>query len=106
MMNYTNLESLYDAFVSHEKFPIIKEQSERVLQHPGLDEKTKKIGNWSYNIMFLSNNFERARGNLFQTFEHFTLSVSGRNIVLNLSNAPNFTDKDAYLGWMHAELNK
>ncbi|MCW8041073.1 hypothetical protein [Acinetobacter entericus] len=106
MMNYSKLESLYDAFISHEKFPIIEEQAERVLQHPELDEKSKKIGNWSYNIMFLSNFFDRAKGSLFQTFEHFTVSVSDRDIVLNLSNAPNFKDRDAYLAWMHKELNK
>ena len=105
-MNYSKLESLYDSFISHEKFPVIAEQAERVLQHPELDEKNRNVGNWSYNKMFLINFFERPKGTLCQTFDHFTVLVSDRNIVLDLSEAPNFTDRDAYLEWLYNQLNK
>lgn len=89
-MNYEELEQRYDAFLAHEKFPEIKEHSE----------------NWSFNKYFLHNFLKEPSRNLTQDFKHYTILVNDHEIVLDLSKAPNFTDRDAYLSWLHTELNK
>lgn len=106
MVSYSELESLYDDYLSHDKFSLIEVQAERLLQNPELDPRSKQIGNWSYNIYFLSNYFDRPKGMLFQTFEQFTILVCDKSISLNLTNAPNFRDRHAYLKWLHSEIEK
>lgn len=105
-MNYKKLENLYDAFVSHERFPEIEVEAERILQHPDLDEQSRKIGNWVYNLWFWNNYLETPRGPLFQTQNRYSIAVGGECIDLSSTDAPNFRDRDSYLAWLYQTINK
>lgn len=104
-MEFKKLEELYDSFVSHERFPEIEEEAERILQHPNLDDQSKKVGNWVYNLWFWNNYFDTPKGSLFQTPYRFSIAENGHRIDINSNDAPNFRDRDKYLAWLHGIIN-
>lgn len=104
-VEYKKLEELYDAFVSHERFSEIEAEAERILQHPKLDDQSKKVGNWVYNLWFWNNFLETPKGSLFQTHNRFSIAVKGERVDLSSVDAPNFRDKDKYLTWLHGVIN-
>lgn len=105
-MNYEKLEELYNAFVNHERFQEIETEAERILQHPKLDEQSRKVGNWVYNLWFWNNYLETPKGSLFQTQNRFSIAIGNERVDLSSVDAPNFRDKDKYLAWLHQVITE
>lgn len=104
-MNYNDLEQRYDAFVSHEKYAEIKKLAERNFHKAESEQKALELSNWEFNLKFLNEYLARAINNEFHTANRYSIEINGNRIDLDITQSPDFRDKEKYLDWLYKQIN-
>ncbi|HDS1307591.1 TPA: hypothetical protein QEK28_004526 [Stenotrophomonas maltophilia] len=104
-MNYNDLEQRYDAFVLQEKYAELEQVAEKSYQDAETDQQGLVNSNYEFNGYFLRDAFGMALSKNCHTEKKYSFEISGKRVDFDITQSPDFRDKNKYLDWLHKQIN-